>query len=211
MIDSIKHNAEMSRLAYKASQHATIDRRFQDDLWPWRQALQAIKDIGGPDCHDMNEQGVLEHFKSLSGKNLAGTIRRYLVREFHQRLRGVRLWLRFEDSEPPRLMAQCDDLLAVFYWMLARDEESARAPLVCASCKRFFLSSGRGRSIVIVQLARSRAAASWTGIETRTSTTGIDDGNGDAWRVDVPSKKGAPRPVAAVALYLCRLDAFKTT
>ena len=144
MIDSIKHNAEMSRLAYKASQHATIDRRFQDDLWPWRQALQAIKDIGGPDCHDMNEQGVLEHFKSLSGKNLAGTIRRYLVREFHQRLRGVRLWLRFEDSEPPRLMAQCDDLLAVFYWMLARDEESARAPLVCASCKRFFLSQRKG-------------------------------------------------------------------
>ena len=95
------------------------ERKF-DDAW-----CQEVRDkIGNTDL-----QRLMRHAQV------------YLAREFMNQLKSVRLRLDFPDTESPRLIGECEDLLTAFYWMLATDSDGDRAPQVCSNCKEFFFST----------------------------------------------------------------------
>ncbi len=80
-----------------------------------------------------------EHITTLEEKKLIGAADYYLTQELWERLKRVRLLVQFRDGEALHLSANCPDLLSAFYYMLAKDWDAGRSPLVCAHCKEIFL------------------------------------------------------------------------
>lgn len=74
---------------------------------------------------------------------LARAARSYLTLVIGRRVRGrpgLNLNFGFSDDGKATFHIYSEDLLDLFYWMLAQDIERERAPIRCASCGRFFFS-----------------------------------------------------------------------
>jgi hypothetical protein len=85
---------------------------------------------------------VKAYIPKMSEKALAESAAFYLTRSISERLRNIKVRFECEAAGSAWLSAQCfDNLLNSFYWMLANDLATRRAPCRCAYCERFFFSA----------------------------------------------------------------------
>jgi len=84
---------------------------------------------------------VKAHLPKMAEKALAESAAFYLTGSISRRLRNIKVRFECEADGNARLSAQCfDNLLNSFYWMLANDLATRRAPSRCAYCGRFFFT-----------------------------------------------------------------------
>jgi len=128
-------------------------RKTIESAGAWRQIIRRIviaARLRSPKQEPPQETDFIayltKHIDSLTERRLIATAHSYLTQELWRRLEKVRLFMEFPSGKQPRLMADCPDTLTSFYFMLARDWDAGRAPLVCGYCKRFFIPQRKNAS-----------------------------------------------------------------
>jgi hypothetical protein len=87
-----------------------------------------------------------ERLRNTSGQELAKAARSYLTRVIGTRVRqqmGPNLNFGFDTDGRATVHIHSENLLDLFYWMLAQDIRDRRTPVHCAYCGRVFLSNKR--------------------------------------------------------------------
>lgn len=126
--------------------NAQLSEQVTGANWRWVKAIFELRDAAGltPRPGVVLFEGVCKRackvFESLKDKGLVSAVCHYLSSWFDGELKEARFRLGFDENGTPRFIAECPDLLASFYWMLAKDNDAGRPLRVCASCGELFFS-----------------------------------------------------------------------